>query len=353
MGEGRKKGGSDGGNPLNFKVVGGTTEPTNPKENTIWVYTHVGITSWHFGAEEPNVCNITPHQTDMHLMYAPHVLHAGDILNFTVPNTIGTLFEAITISDETGGFYRLRNIDGTALTSWNAGTKIGVVISNNNHPINGFDGVGTAYLMSYGSYYHAEGTVWISTGTSSPVAFNALQKNNITVYPISAKLFSGGMWWDAEAKNWQGGKWVDWWDGTLYDNGDEYVNVTGGWTYATNDNGYVLTKNATSMSMQSTGSVQVVAYHNYPVDITRFKTVSLNVNYSDSHGGLHAHLVAAKISGFNMGDNSVAKTEFRTSGMITLNVENLTGKHYIGVVAPAIGAGYTISVTINAVKLIG
>ena len=37
---------SGGGAPLNFKVVGGTSQPANPKENTIWVNTSVGISSW-------------------------------------------------------------------------------------------------------------------------------------------------------------------------------------------------------------------------------------------------------------------------------------------------------------------
>ena len=38
---------------LNFKVVGGTTEPTNPSENTIWVNTSTTITGWTFSATEP------------------------------------------------------------------------------------------------------------------------------------------------------------------------------------------------------------------------------------------------------------------------------------------------------------
>lgn len=37
------------GDGLNFKVVGGTTQPSNPKENTIWVNTSVGITQWYMG----------------------------------------------------------------------------------------------------------------------------------------------------------------------------------------------------------------------------------------------------------------------------------------------------------------
>ena len=43
-----------GGNAsLNFKVVGGTTEPTNPATNTIWVNTDTEITGWAFSSDNP------------------------------------------------------------------------------------------------------------------------------------------------------------------------------------------------------------------------------------------------------------------------------------------------------------
>lgn len=42
-----------GGNPLNFKVVGGTSKPGNPKENTIWINTDTEITSWIFSTTQP------------------------------------------------------------------------------------------------------------------------------------------------------------------------------------------------------------------------------------------------------------------------------------------------------------
>jgi hypothetical protein len=38
---------------LNFNVVGGTTEPTNPKENTIWVNTETKIGHWSLEPTEP------------------------------------------------------------------------------------------------------------------------------------------------------------------------------------------------------------------------------------------------------------------------------------------------------------
>lgn len=38
---------------LNFKVVGGTTQPSNPNENTLWVNTNVEITDWYISANQP------------------------------------------------------------------------------------------------------------------------------------------------------------------------------------------------------------------------------------------------------------------------------------------------------------
>ena len=47
---------TSGGNTediLNFKVVGGTTQPSSPSNNTIWVNTSTTITSWTFSVTQP------------------------------------------------------------------------------------------------------------------------------------------------------------------------------------------------------------------------------------------------------------------------------------------------------------
>lgn len=49
-GTGNISGGSGG---LNFKVVGGTSAPASPKENTIWINTNTTITSYVFSATQP------------------------------------------------------------------------------------------------------------------------------------------------------------------------------------------------------------------------------------------------------------------------------------------------------------
>ena len=101
-----------GGASLNFKVVGGLTQPADPKENTIWVNTSQKITSWIFAAEAP-----------------------------AEPE---------------------------------------------------------------------EGIVWVTTGASNQVAFNALKKNTVMIYPISAKQYVSGEWQNKTAKTRKNGVWVDW-----------------------------------------------------------------------------------------------------------------------------------------------
>ena len=45
---------SGGAAGLNFNIVGGTVEPTNPRENTIWVDTDIPITGWSLSFNEPS-----------------------------------------------------------------------------------------------------------------------------------------------------------------------------------------------------------------------------------------------------------------------------------------------------------
>ena len=68
-----------------------------------------------------------------------------------------------------------------------------------------------------------EGLVWIFTGSSSSAEFNALKKNGIMVYPISAKQYVSGNWEKKTVKSYMNGEWVEWVDGRIYRRGTEYV----------------------------------------------------------------------------------------------------------------------------------
>lgn len=66
------------------------------------------------------------------------------------------------------------------------------------------------YFQSAQPENMAEGEVWVLTGKSSTVAFNAIKKDTVMVYPISAKQMVNGVLTDRVAKSWNGSAWVEW-----------------------------------------------------------------------------------------------------------------------------------------------
>lgn len=76
-----------------------------------------------------------------------------------------------------------------------------------------------------------EWDVWFPTGTESDVEFDALKKNGIQVYPLSAMQMISGSLVDVTAKSYQDNKWVTWIPvGALFWEGDQFTDITGGWT---------------------------------------------------------------------------------------------------------------------------
>lgn len=55
-----------------------------------------------------------------------------------------------------------------------------------------------------------EGMVYITTGKESGIAFNALKKNGIMVYPLSAKQYVNDALVDVTAMSYQDGEWREW-----------------------------------------------------------------------------------------------------------------------------------------------
>ena len=314
-----------GGNLMNFKVVGGT-KPSNPKENTIWVNTNTAITGWHFGAEEPNVCQVTQ-GGDVYMIIAPHKLSVGEILNFTIPATVSSSFEAIRIYDPTnmGNYYCVRSFGGAALTGWTAGMKVGVVISNNSYPINGWgEGKGSARLYKWGEYYHEEGTVWIQTGTTSLVAMNALKKNSIQVCPLNAKQYVGGAWALKDAETYQGGKWKDWayW---IIGNGADGLGITGGftsnyenqWSFA-DDGSLTFYKDIDNMY----SSFNVPSKRTF--DVTNYNSMTIKVS-SFSRNASYIGVNAPS----NLGKDSTCRVKIPAAGTYTLDLSAISGEVHL------------------------
>ena len=238
------KHGAGGASALNFNVVGGTSQPVNPKENTIWVNTQTEISGWVFSAEEPG------------------------------------------------------------------------------EP--------------------AEGMVWISTGLSSTVEFNALKKNGIQVYPISAKQYISGAWVDKTAKIYQGGAWKELIT-YLYNKGNECTDLTGGWVSVaslgfagsgigtkaptiTQNTGYTIVKQTEDKSgyyrttnrinLDSAKNIVLVGYLKETTSHPVWTQMSCHANVPTYWGQNQAAYITASIG------NGVL-------GTYRLDVSGLTGDYYI------------------------
>ena len=227
-----------GGAGLNFSVVGGTTQPTNPNENTIWVNTSEPITSYVFSAVRP------------------------------------------------------------AATA---------------------------------------GMVWINTGVSSAVEFNALKKNGIQVCPLSAKQYISGAWVDKTARSYQRGAWADWWNGVyLFNEGDSCTSVTGGWVsvdtmsqnYATADGVSTVGNTLTVTTTNSAGSTnrQSALTTSKTIDVSGHDTMKIVVD-SVTPG----EFAGARYCCFGLSSDKKAHTiakEVTAAGELSMDISAASGSFY-------------------------
>lgn len=125
-----------------------------------------------------------------------------------------------------------------------------------------------------------EGMVWFAVGTANHVAFNALKKNGVNVYPLYAKQYLGGEWVSKTAKSYQGGVWTDWWDGKLYSHGNECLNMTGGWESRHDSTWYgkgTATKKADRITLSGAADTISLIKPVNPIDLTSFSTIIVSL----------------------------------------------------------------------------
>lgn len=160
-----------------------------------------------------------------------------------------------------------------------------------------------------------EGMVWIATGKSGGLEFNALKKNGIQVYPMSAKQYIDGAWVDKTAKSYQGGGWVGWiTELYLYNNGEYDPDITG-WTCDTGTQLY------SSSGEQYVGSS---SYCTKPVDLTNYTTLT-------------AEGVASRKGSIRVANEAFSATlayadfSITERGYVTIDISDINGNCYIGI----------------------
>lgn len=175
------------------------------------------------------------------------------------------------------------------------------------------------------------GMVWISTGTFSAAPFNALKKNNITVYPIFAKQYVSGAWVDKEAKSHQNGAWVDWLKVVVTK--PDKVETYYGATYTVNENSITVKHNGTNGS---------AAHFGYKADLTDVKTV--RVHFTKRNHRAETSFVSKSGVGILSSPQTSGNMQFwdgtflastinsvNNAGYVDVSVESLSGELYIWV----------------------
>ena len=188
----------------------------------------------------------------------------------------------------------------------------------------------------------AEGLVCLSIDTESSVAFNALKKNKLTVYPVSASQYVGGAWVSRTAQSWQGGKWVSWWlPGTLFADGIDATDLTGGWASKAYIAGTGYTGVTVAVSVSSDGvsaalnagiNRSTFVGTNNMVDVSGYSTLRMafsEATRSTASGAIKACLYSD--AGYTIAaEAAVVPVTGDMNLEPEIDVSQLDGKYYIG-----------------------
>lgn len=186
-----------------------------------------------------------------------------------------------------------------------------------------------------------EGMVWLKTGSKSPVAFNALKKNGIMLYPTECMQYIGNEWVGKNAKSYLDGEWVDWGYGTIYSYGDEYEHFTGGLVIDRGTNGEVTKMGDhiafTGKKDTNTDYMHGVCYTTKPIDLTNFTTLKAIVHTEKLQYTAGTVKVGA-VSDIEKFNPTQARFEAFPGGestetgdlVVTYDVSGLSGEYYVG-----------------------
>lgn len=177
----------------------------------------------------------------------------------------------------------------------------------------------------------ANGMVWIYTGMESPIEFNALKKNGVQVYPISARQYVSGAWVDVTAKSYQNGAWADWAiePQYLYNNGDECTDITGGWVVCQWYSGAPLYSSGCKKNSKSLSAIAGTTYGSVgfatknKIDMTRASTIRITAAVT------RECYFAVSAYNTNVKNREAVLVTATKSGTIELDVSALTGSYYV------------------------
>ena len=141
----------------------------------------------------------------------------------------------------------------------------------------------------------------------------------------------------------------------LYDSGDEYTDITGGWSgfacYSGTSKG-TFTKNSSSIYIKSNGSKgaqSIAAAPENKIDITDISTLKVNVTSFNVQSEYRAYFLLSSRRDTSSVSESVATTQIPGTGEIALDISGLSGSYYVIVYTRAVDGAGTYELTFDRV----
>lgn len=181
--------------------------------------------------------------------------------------------------------------------------------------------------------------LWFKTSNSSNISFNVLKKNSIILHPSACYQNIDGEWITIPAQIYQNNKWIDW-TTYLYNMGDEFENLTGGWVSKAlkNESGGTakaptIEKGNSSLSMVGNVRSGGVVQASNKIDLTDYTTLKFNGTIKPaSSTGFWATICVWSDFGSTYQENLAAYFDAtkETTDEQTIDISDLSGEHYVG-----------------------
>lgn len=365
---------------LNFEVVG-NPEPSNPKENTIWLDTDTSITKWVIAVDNPYLSKVNVSTSDANS-------HENSYWCFTdgttdrVENTSFTAMYYIPLPDNTVSV-TIPTIDAatTEVVHWfskddpgdeNLYTYISHVYRDHEN---------FTYAVPDGAQYISpsihdsdpktiianvntavDGDIWIFEDAASfDAEFSTLEVYGLQIYLLSARQYINGAWKKVSAKIYRNGAWVDC-VSNLYNKGktDHVVNTkamrstaSSSITAANPTIGINQTNFWGYIKPDSTGGRAGIVYISPKVDLTRASTLHVEGTFASDYNASFPYVGLWSEFGTNAQENRVAfksacsATNEEVTKTVSIDVSGISGKYYIGFFMSAT----TVSCTINIKRI--
>lgn len=186
------------------------------------------------------------------------------------------------------------------------------------------------------------GDVWIKYNVKDDL-FNALKQSSLMISTISAWQYVGDAWREVTAKSCRNGKWVDWWHGELYVNGNQYESATGGWKVV-NGAGETATLAANCITFAKTGNDDrsASAYTQNSIDVTKHSELVVSGKIITASSTSSKDAIVLGLTSTNTGSEptswlSTFKHTLNTVGTFeyALKIKSVEGSYYVALYAHA------------------